>query len=386
MDEVNKQTKTKTVDIFPLGKGRRILTYLCDYVICLFTTFFLFNVMIYPISKAIGGYHDKYQEKGVCEKAKLDILYEYDLLFYKEDASKYEFENNKAYTFDQFLMSWVLGDEMAGVNRYDVVKNYWIDIKNNPNEYARNYYDSELTDTFFFEYDENHFPIALKDQFKNDFRPYFVEGDEMSEAAKHNLEVFKNNFFISAYSSIFADIQYGNEALHVPASDLWSKDGTKSFNNLTNRVLEITKFQNITYISSTIASYVLAWLILFFIIPFFTKNHKTISMMFMKTETIKKETLFLMKKRDVILLSLYNLIANLHCLWLIPLAVVNFNYVFSLTPLLVVSLISFVYVIFSFIVLLFNAFNRTINDLLTQTLMISTDTLDEIYREKGYDI
>lgn len=51
--EENNQEQ-KYLDIYPISKGKRILTFLADFFITLITSIFLFNIIIYPIGKTIA--------------------------------------------------------------------------------------------------------------------------------------------------------------------------------------------------------------------------------------------------------------------------------------------------------------------------------------------
>ena len=62
---------------------------------------------------------------------------------------------------------------------------------------------------------------------------------------------------------------------------------------------------------------------------------------------------------------------------------IAFDDLFSNTVLLVLSGITAIYLIISFIVLLFNKYNQTLSDLSSQTILIATEDLDSIYRLKG---
>ena len=71
--EENNQEQ-KYLDIYPISKGKRILTFLADFFITLITSIFLFNIIIYPIGKTIAKTDEKTNEIYTLEKEKYDLL------------------------------------------------------------------------------------------------------------------------------------------------------------------------------------------------------------------------------------------------------------------------------------------------------------------------
>lgn len=369
----NLEKKVETLDIYPLGKGRRILLWFCDFFVCFFLTFFVFNVAAYPIAKAASGYDNKLMERYEAECRKDDILYHHGILYYENASSQYQFNTNLSYTFDHYLSYWVYED--VNYEKYEVIYNYFVNIKGDTNKYNSCYYDSEKENELFFNYDENHAPISLKNEYKELFKPYFNKLDEMSNKGKETLQIFKDRFFTKAYAEVFYDIE---------VNDL-TYNGY-SFNTLNKQISEINNFQNIVIIFSTLSAFFVSWLVLFIIVPLCNKHSKTLSQHILKIERVGFNNVYLLKKGEVFINSIYQLAVNMGFIMFIPLLVVSFNYIFNLPLLLVLSLISVFFLLISLIFLLFNQFNRSLEDFLTQTILISTDSLDEIYRKKGYKV
>lgn len=368
-----KRKEVETLDIYPLTKGRRFLLWFCDFFLCFFLTFFVFNVASYPIAKGVSGYDNKLMERYEAECRKDDILYQHNLLFYENESSKYQFNVNLNYTFDRYLAYWVFED--VNYAKYEVISNYFITIKGDNNKYNNCYYNAEKEDAFFFNYDYNHKPISLKDEYKDLFKPYFDKLDEMSNEGRKTLNTFKDRFFTKAYAEVFYDIETNDLSYN-----------NYSFNTLSKQINDITNFQNVIIISSTLSAFLLSWLILFVIFPLINKYGKTPSQVILKIERIGFNNVYLLKKGEVLINAIYQLPLNMGFVMFIPLLVVSFNYIFSLSLLLVLTCISIIYTLLTVIFMLFNQFNRTFEDFLTQTILISTESLHEIYRKKGYKI
>ena len=367
------EQRVETLDIYPISKGRRILLWFCDFFITFFLTFFIFNVAAYPLSKLISSFDNKMAERYDYECLKDDILYENGLLYYENESSQYQFNKNLEYTFDRFLSYWVFED--ANYAKYDVIYNYFVIIKNDVNKYSQCYHANEKENEFFFLYDEYNYPIALKSEFKDLFKPYFDELDEMSKAGEETLLTFKNRFFTKTYAEVFYDIEQNDLIFNG-----------HSFNSLSQKINYITTLQNTVYVVSALSAFAFSWIVLFIVFPLCNKHCKTLSQVILKIERIGFNNIYLIKKGEVIINAIYQLPLNISLVFFIPMLVVSFNYIFSLTTLLVLTLISLAYVIISAIFMLFNQFNRSLEDFLTQTILISTESLDEIYRKKGYKI
>ena len=109
-------------------------------------------------------------------------------------------------------------------------------------------------------------------------------------------------------------------------------------------------------------------------------------MMFMRVEKINVNRLYVARRWEAAIGSLYSIISNAIFMMFIPITLVPINYLFSMSFLLIFSLAGLAFSLVSLFVMLFNAYNRTLSDVLSYSVMITTEDLDAIYASRGYDI
>ena len=145
-------------------------------------------------------------------------------------------------------------------------------------------------------------------------------------------------------------------------------------------------YYDILIVISCFITLVVSWAIYYILIPFINRGRKTLAMIFMSTERVNIDRLYVCKKGEMIFASIYSLFTNMMFVLFLPIIYVNFNYLFSLTILLTFSLASLLFNLVSLGFILFNSFNRSLSDIFSRSVMISTSNLDEIYKAKGYNI
>lgn len=359
----------KVVDIFPLGKGKRILVYLADLFLTFIAAFSLFNMVVFPSAKAIVNYDVKTNDISYYSNKRDSVLYGNKILFSKdENQTTTYFQRNLSYTFEMLASYYVMGAS----SDYDVVYTYFVGIRNDNESYI-NVMKSNDTEVGFFDYSSSR-PV-LKEAYKVEFAPAFDEKDTMGDTAKSHYETFQNEFFLQCYYDIVGDIE---------KNDL-SFDGF-SYEESQGRVRELSDYLDKTIAISVYLSELLAIIALFLLVPLFNHNRKTLGMLFMRLERVNCASLQLCRKRDVLLYFVYQLALNVALIMFVPIPTVTINAVFGLGVLLPLSLISAGFAVISLFFVLFNSFNRSLSDLLTGTIMITDTSLDEIYRSKGYKV
>ena len=133
--EENNQEQ-KYLDIYPISKGKRILTFLADFFITLITSIFLFNIIIYPIGKTIAKTDEKTNEIYTLEKEKYDLLYDSKILFYDSDY-KYSYINNLETSMKKFIYYYT-GDNTDLENEF--IRHFYIDLRNKDLNFLLNFY------------------------------------------------------------------------------------------------------------------------------------------------------------------------------------------------------------------------------------------------------
>lgn len=358
-----EETKeTLNLDIYPASKGKRILAFLGDFFINFCLAVFLFSIVVFNISSAITNYPSKLNKTLTLINQRMDILYENNLLKYEEDK-KYSFSDNLTTTFDSFLSFYVINEGD------DVLKHYYIDIKNEDYSYLINIYNE--FDTKFFAFENN--TITLKDEYIEFFKPHFDPNDSLSVEGLMHYSDFKNNVFTKIYNEILLDIE---------KNDLKYND--YSYIKISNELDELKKdtirFNTINiYISFAISS-----LIIYVLFPLLFKDRGTIMMKALKLKRININNNDFIKRPNYLVVAINNILMNFTMIFFVGFVYIGLEESFNYLSLLFLSMVSFIYVLINFGFLSFNKLNRSINELATNSIIITNDDLEEIYKAKGY--
>ena len=176
-------------------------------------------------------------------------------------------------------------------------------------------------------------------------------------------------------SEVFSDIE-NNDLIY---------DGKSYKENLIIHDSYVKYYDNLLVVTAFVALF-LSWSIYYVVIPFINRDHKTISMLMMSIERVNIDKLYLCKKREMVFSSIYALLTNMMVIFFLPLTFVTFNYLFSLNILLTFTLSSLLFNLVSLGFILFNPFNRSLSDIFSRSVLITTANLDEIYKAKGYNV
>lgn len=381
-DVTNKEeeNKKKTIDIFPIKKYRRILVFLGDMFITYILCLFVFNLIVFPIYKAITGYNEISSSASKYEKERMDILYNNKILFYDEGdedsiTQKYLYSYNLTTTAISLMSYYVVDSSIEN----EVVYNYYTSIATNKKTIGEivdlyKVYDSNTNFFDFEKKDSNGLPL-LKEKYITEFSPAFNKKDEMGTQGKEDYNKFITIFFLNAYYGVMDDIST-NDIMY----------DNLSYKELTKLINEAVSYSNTMVVISTYISFAISWMLMFLVYPLVIGKGKTLSSHIMRIEKVNSRTLNKLKPIEMCIQSSYYFVTTLVVILFVPFPNVDFNYLFNLNSLYIVSGIALLYIVISFIFLLFNKFNRTLSDYLSDCVMIDVDSLDEIYRAKGYEI
>lgn len=360
-----KKKEEKYLDIAPITKGRRMLVFLGDFFINFIVAMFIFNIIAFPIGQVSSGYDEKMALIDNAEKDRNQVLYDNKLLYYELDEEKNSLQLNLNYTFDLYLRYYVFeNDEDV---QYEVIKKYYVEIVKDESLYLNLYRDVNKSYNFF---DITNNDIHLKQEYKDSLKLYFDEDDVLGEEDLHNYDTFLNNVFLFLYSEMLLNIEQNNT---IP-----------EYNNYQTVVKEVNNYYDILIVTCSYVSFLISSIIFYLVIPMINKSGKTITMQIMKIERVAINNLYFLKRKERILQFVFELVFNLAFIMFLPSFVVSFNYLFSAGTLFIVSLISLILIIASFVSILLTAYNRSLIDFISQTVLISSDDFDEMARIKGY--
>lgn len=373
--------ENKYIDINPISKGRRILVYLGDFFINFILSFVLFGVMVAPLAKLITNYETKSSLFEKYEQERIDILYDNDLIFYEDEVYKYDQNVYMKFTYDCFLSYYVLtepvefkiSNDAFGQNESnEVVKHYYVNIKNNESLYYSlfNKYNEKVG---YFEIADN--TIVLKDEYRIQLVEYFNPMGEMSEVGLNLYDELASNVFFALFGTILTDIT---------EVDLRSNNAQYSYNEYNVMAVEIKNYHTTLLSVSSIISYLLSTIVVYLIYPLINKSLRTPTMSILKVDRINIVDFNKPKKVSVFILFIYAFVFNIPFVMFLPMTLVSFAYLFQFSMLVSFSFVSLVFNLISLIVLLFDSFARTISDKLSKTVLINETDLLEIYKAKGY--
>jgi hypothetical protein len=370
MAEGESGEKAKTVvEVYPLSKMWRIGSFLADFFIHFFFALFLYQVCLYPLAGLIVHSDALSDELTQKQNERDSVLYGNSLLFAKGNKDIDYLSSNLSYTGDQYLSYFV----SSGVDGKDeIFHTYFIVLRNNQASY-QSFYENNDTTADYFRW-ANDAPV-LQSKYVTEFAPHFDPNDALSSQAQKDLDTFMSSFFLKGYSAMLQDV----------ASQDLTYNGI-SYRESQARVVAIEKEQELTVVVTSLLSDVLSSLALFLLIPCLNKNRKTIGMMALRKERVNASRLILLRKRDVLYRYVYDFASTFGTIFFLPMIQIGFNELFALPILFPLSLVSIGYVIISLFFVLFDSFNRSLGDRLTGTVMVDEESLDQIYRSKGYQV
>ncbi len=368
-----EDTRPNEINVNPLTRGRRTLLFIADLFINFIIAYFLMNIAVVPLTELAMGY-SKYTDEMVERNEDIaDILAHYGLLYYENESAKTYLDVSQEYTYEQFIRYYVTGEG----NEFDIFYNYYIDVRDdNVTAYLDVYRDS-----IYFIVDENssdiHDMVSLEPDYQETLMQLYRVGDTPSSYAETLYEDIEDDFFDLAFTDMLDDIV---------ANDLWL-DGI-SYNMIDARLEELVAKCDTVITVATYIAYFLTAIIYYLVIPVCTKHGKTIGMMAMHVERVGINNIFLLRKGEVAVNSIYAMISNILLIMFLPYPTVTFNYLFGLAngQFVILSIIGLVVILAGLIFLLTTQFNQTMFDKLSRTVYISNDDLDEIYKAKGYKI
>ena len=356
-------SENKTLDIFPTGKFKRILTFLGDLLLFYILTVSMFQLVVFNIASACTNYSSRLENNLETINSRMDILYNNELLFYDE-SNKYSFDSSLDTTFDYFLRSYVIKDTK------DPIMHYFNDLDNNKNlnEVFNKY--NELGNEYF---NINNNEITLKDEYLDYFKPYFDTTDSLSSLGRKYLSTFRSKTFVSLYNYMLEDILKDDLSFN-----------NLSYINLSNKINENSNY-NLLFNSINITiSFIISFLIYYVLIPLLFKDRSTLVEHVLKEKRIDLNSFEFLKRRNYIVIIANNLLMSLSIIFFIGIIYMGFYSLFNYMHFLIISILSIVFILINLFILLFNPFNKTLKELSTKTILISQESLEEIYRSKGY--
>ena len=379
MEEEVLEEKQKVVDIQPITKGKRVLVFLADFFLMFILTFVFFNALVMPLSKLVTSSTTRSEESNAAAEVQYGILYNQKVLFHENASDIYYYNANVEYTMNCFLSYYCFedSDSLSEHPQYghnidnEVIRHFYFDIRNDKDAYLSQISDFNKENNYFI---VNGDEISLIDEVKANIKLSFFSPKDMSKDGEKMLANMQNGF-MNFYASVFKDIKKnditynGNSYLEKQAI----VDAAESF------------FQWHLVIASII-SYLLSLLVYSLIIPFIHKDNRTLAMMMMRVTRIGTNNIYLLNNVENFLQFIYMLVFNIPIIFFMPMTYAAFTYLFSIPLLPGLLFIGLFIQLISLIFIIATPLNQSLCDMLSRSLIIKNDDLDQIYRAKGYNV
>ena len=371
-----------SVDIKPLKKGKRVLIFLADFFLNLIITFFLFSIAVAPIGKAITGFNSKNEEHQTVASEMYNFYYESGVLLKNTEFEAYDLTAGIEYTYRCFLSYYVLDSEESINPSYpqyghkdlnDTIRHFYRDIRGDESAY-KTLFEKYNKENEYFTFDTE---FKLKTEVKNELYAFFDVKDEMGDIGNGYYKNIQNNVFNPMIAEVFSD---------MINNDLVLPDHQHTFNECKAILASLEKYHENLMTSCTFIAYAISSLVYYLVIPFFNMDKKTLGMMMMKVERVVFTNLNHPSRIHQLLIVFYSLLTNMIGLVLIPAILVPFNNLFANSWLLYSSIFSLALSLVSLIFVLFNQYNRSFTDFLSNTLYLAQDDMDALYRARGYNV
>ncbi len=377
-----EKKEPQVLNVLPTTKGRRILTFLGDFFINFILSFIVFTAIVLPVGQKASNYWGRRDRVNESIYLRSEVLYGNKLLFQRESIDQTEMLYNASYTFYCFFSYYIFDEETPVTARdkqyghkeeNEIFRHYFVDIAHNHADYYR-LFDLYNPNGKYFTKTGNVY--TLNANVKEKIMYHVDNSDSPSGDGNALAGELEDNFFYPMYSEMMTSIEN--------KTDLYWNGYT--YNGLQSYIKGFESYTNTLAWITSLSALLLSTAVIYLAIPLLNKNHKTPTMMILRMERVSRENLEIAKKPVIVINFIYSYFVNLVSSFFIPTIFVTIYGVFNIPVLMVLGIFSLLLMFSSFIFLLFNKFNMDLFDYLTRSVLLKTDTLDDVYRAKGYYI
>lgn len=355
--------------------GRRILSYLADIFISFILCVFVYEIIFFPIVRHAIGYDQSVATKYDLGQKRYSLLYDNKLLYFANEEEKFNFDSDFEYTGDLFVKFYVFKDSVGVENLIeDPIVYYYENIaedneKKTKEQVALMYYGDEQQHEYFEEYNSSKSEyVSLKEIYIERWKPYFDPNDTVSDEIKAEIKAFKYQCFRNYYLSAITNYTKNNA----------------DYVSYTSQIDAIQKDFDFYYQITTFASFFTVFIGLFVVCPLVDKKGRTLGKIFLKLETVNNKNFQYVQKKWRIAGILMSLLEQIPIILFIPFISVGITEIFTLSSLLIISIIGAAYCLIDLVIALANKLNYSIKELLTGTVVVDKALMDQYYREVVY--
>lgn len=369
------EKEEKSFVFYNASLGRRVLSYLADIFISFILCVFVLEIIYFPITKSCIGYEQSVDTMYKLGNERYDLLYENELLYYKDNKETRNFDADFEYTGDLFTKFYVLKDN-PGVTGLvgDPIMHYYEKIapegsKKTKLEVSLMYYGDTGQHEYFDPITPESSPyLTLKDNYKQRWAPYFDPSDTVSDEIVAEIKQFKLSCFRSYSLANITDFAKNNE----------------KYVSYSTQIDNIQKEFNFYYQITTAGAFLTVFIALFVVTPLVDKKGRTIGKMILKLERVNSKNFQYLPKKSRIAVILLTLLEQIPVILFIPLISVGITEIFTLTYLLIICIIGVAYVLVDLFICIANKLNFSIKEFLTTSVVVDKDLMDKYYREVVY--
>ena len=370
-----EEKEQNVIELKPLSKWKRLLVFLGDYSVMFILSFILFNLAIFPLSKVIFDTQSRSEKADYLEQQALNMLKDDGYLYSPTEAAS--FEDRVNYTFKVFLSYYAFDEEEVDPNNKqyghkdsnEVIRTYYQNVIKDESLYIKDFKEVNAKDDMFNIGDSVN-DISLKTDYKNQLANELLEVKD-----EENYSIVMTNF----RDHVFARLFYLHVYNHIIRND-YVKDG-HSFNGYLKEMKDIMKSLQWVASGAALVSITLAWSISYVLYPLVNKEKRTVTMSAMRLSKLNYKGLSQIENKTVLFHSFYHLIFALSGSLFMPILFFGLAYSFNLPLLFVLSLISLALIVLSGAFIIFNEYNRSLSDILTNVVTLPTSEIDNMYVE-----
>ena len=368
-----EEKKERVIELRPLSKWKRLLVFLGDYFVAFILSFILFNLAVFPLAKIICDTQTHSERAAYLEQQALNMLKDDGYLYAPSAAAS--FEDRVNYTYKVFLSYYIYDDvKENGLGHKDeneVVRMYYRNVIKDESLYIKDFKEVNTDNMFII--DDSALSIALKDEYKTTLR------NELEEKEEENYSITMTN----VRDHVFARLFYLHVYNHITEHDYVK--GDKSFNSYLKESAEIMKTLQWVATGSVVVAVLLSWGIVYVIYPIANKEKRTVTMSALRLSKLNYKMLSPITNKDIMIQSFYHFILSMSSMLFMPILYFGMAYSFNLPLLFILSVISLGLAIVSGIFIITNEYNRSGCDILTNTVLVPTSEIDDMYRERLED-
>ena len=369
----NLEKEGASFTFYNASLGRRILSYLADIFISFILCVFVFEIIYFPITKASIGYDQQVAELKNLGESRYQLYYDNEILYFEDAEKKYNFDADFEYTGDIFTKFYVLKDSVGASNLIeDPIIHFYENVatvNKTKQDVAYMYVPESSGNDYFEPYNPSVSPyLTLKESWVERWTPYFDANDTVSDEIKAEIVTFKALTFKNFELAIISE---------------FSKDSVQ-YKQITDQMNAIQANFDFYYQIITAAAFLTVFIALFVVTPLVDKHGRTIGKIILRLEVVNNKNFEILRKKSRIAGILLSFLEQLPIILFIPFISVGITEIFTLSILLIFSMVSAVYCLIDVVLALANKLNYSIKELLTRTVVIDRALYDQYYREVVY--